>query len=293
MKTNERTIIIALSLLACLLAACNRKPTPSKAEISSAISNAMSAAMSEMGKQLAAADKEMDRKSVTILIDGVRDDAHHSELYAKVQHVEDSGTKNNRIATWGGYYQHDALIRISPVSDIQAAAEKIDFGLVLAVDETTRVILLDASAKPAARPPNGWPGAEAIKAHAVRKTLTYAAGQAFEPLVTQFGADKVVVVWMPEQKGASRDSHPSPDDHPLVKKLRAIAPQTICHSLDFGPKNAYFVSATIAPAPSFADVMKNLEGSPILASDEKSRVVIVGDVNDLIPSGPAEDRPAK
>jgi hypothetical protein len=278
MKTNNLPHIVVLSLLGCSLAACSHKrelSSAEQAEIDNAISNGIAKAFVEMDKKM----EEIQAKNVTFLVDGERDETHKREIFSKLQRLEDDeGRTNNNVWTGYGYMnQTDACIGVGPISDMQAAAAKIDFAQVLAVDEKARVILLDASAQPAARPPDGWPGADAIKAYAIRKTISYAPMQVVEETVKELGRDHVVVVWMPEQKGLS------PDDHPIVKQLRSIAPKTLCHVWGYGPKNSGFVCATIAPAPNFGEIVKAVQGLPIIATDEKLRVILIGDVNDLLP----------
>ncbi|MBS0262630.1 MAG: hypothetical protein JSS02_11820 [Planctomycetes bacterium] len=249
-----------------------------------AVEDAIGKGFDELGKQLEATDLALKQKAVSFLIDGVRDNEHERELFSKVQHLEDLGTKSNSVSSRGAYYQHDTFFQISPISDIEAAAAKIDFGLVLAVDLSDRVVFVDAAAKPAPRPANGWPDGKAIDEYILRKTSTWAATQVDASLVQKFGREKVVVVHFPEEPPETPGLSPSPDQHRLVRTLRSLAPDTSASSFPgFGPKGKNFVSATVAPIADVADVLKTLDNTTILAVDEQRRVILIGPVADLRP----------
>ena len=279
----QHTLLVPL--LGCLLLGCNgSRPAPPPAELNKAVEEAVSRGFDEIGKQLDATDKDLKQKAVSFLIEGVRDNEHERELFSQVQRLEDAGTKSNSVSSGGGYYQKDIYFRISPISDMEAAAARIDFGLVLAVDPTDRVVLVDASAKLAPRPAQGWPGAKAIDDYVVRKTATWAVTQVGADLVKKFGTENVVVVHMPEEPRETPGVSLSPDKHPLVAKLRTLAPETLASNFPgFGPKGKNFVTATVAPIQKLDDVVKALDGAEILAVDEQRRVILIGNLADLKP----------
>jgi hypothetical protein len=227
----------------------------------------------------------LNELNVSFLIDGVRDAEHERRLSAKVQALRDAGAASHNYGHKGAYYDADTFFEVSPVSDLEAAAAKVDFGRVLAVDPATRVLLIDAAAKPTPRPAEGWPGSEALDAYAVRKSAVFAAKQAYEERVKKFGREKVVVVCMPEQPGPA-------DAHPIVVKLRGLAPETTATPFPgFGPQQKNFTYATVAPIENMEDVVKVLAGEPILAVDKERRIVLVGDLAALKPLGPKAKTP--
>ena len=86
--------------------------------------------------------------------------------------------------------------------------------------------------------------------------------QASSDLVKKFGPEKVVVVYIPEEPSETPGLSPSPDKHPLIKKLRTLAPETLTSSFPgFGPQGKNFVTATVAPIQKLDDVVKALETS--------------------------------
>lgn len=270
---TQRSLFVFL--LGCLLLGCNRAPpAPPPAVAKKAVEEAVNKGLDELGKQLDATNKDLEQKAVSFLIDGVRDHEHQRELFSKVQRLEDAGAKSNEVLSRGAYHQKDIYFRISPISDMEAAAAQIDFGLVLAVDPADRVMVVDASAKPAPRPEKGWPGAKAVDQYVLRKAKTWAAGWAYAPVVKKFGPEKVVVVAIRADQSAA----------PIVKKLRTLVPDlSITDGPDFGVRNTPFTIASVAPVEKLADVVKALDGQPILTVDEARRVVIVADLAELKP----------
>src|SRR5688500_13138922 len=74
---------------------------------------------------------------------------------------------------------------------------------------------------PQATPTRLVPSAQAINEYVILKTITWAATQA-----EKFGPDKVIVVYLPEEPQETPGVSPSPDKHPLILKLRMLAPET-------------------------------------------------------------------
>ena len=147
---------LLVPLLACLLLGCTRAKPITSEEVHEAVEEGVHKAFDELDKQIEAANKELEEKAVAFLIDGVRDDKHSRELSSKVQGLKDAGTKSRFFDLQGNcYYRNDTYFRVSPLSDLAAAVQKIAFGLVVAVDPAERIVLVDASAKPAARPATG------------------------------------------------------------------------------------------------------------------------------------------
>ena len=87
--------ILLNSLFGCLLAGCDQAPpTPP----SGVIGDAIDKGFDELHKQIEAADKELELRAVSFLIDGVRDDEHSRELFSKVQSLRLDSLPKNRKA---------------------------------------------------------------------------------------------------------------------------------------------------------------------------------------------------
>jgi hypothetical protein len=222
----------------------------------------------EVAKDLT--DIQLEELTVWFLIDGVRD--NENELRSKVTALKDAEPKG--FASFGGgqYGRADRWFRMSPIKDLEATAAKIDFGLVLAVDPVDRVILMDASAKPAPRPEKGWPGSKVIDEY-IQRMVAKRFENYDEGLVKKLGRDKVVTVLMPGEVNIS-----------IVKKLQALAPvETDQYPGFYGPQKTsranfpthYFVLCVVAPIEKVSDVVKALDGAPNLVVAEEQRVVIV------------------
>lgn len=222
------------------------------------------------------AGRDLKQLAVWFMIRGVRDDNHDNELQKKVVALKDD--EEGRILQGGGNYgPADRCHCISPIKDLEAAALKVDFGLVLAVDPVDRVILVDASAKPMPRPEKGWPGTKVIDEYILRTVAKRCKDWDVE-LVEKFGHEKVVAVLMP---GDGRTGADGGHNDSLFKKLQTLAPVKILHNPNFyGPRGSqgldYFVLCVVGPIEKFSDVVKVLDGVPNVAVDEERRVVIVG-----------------
>jgi len=277
--------------VACLLLGCNRTtpeappgapaPVANKKEIDEAVKKGSG----DIGKQIENAERALEELAISFLIDGVRDEKHNGELFHKVQGLRDTGAKNSSVNHGGAYGKDDRYFRISPISDIEAAAAKIDFGRVVAVDAVDRVIVLDASAKSAPRPGKGWPGAKAVDQYVIRKIATR-----FErpdpDLVKTFGRDKVVVVCVPSI--VDLKLRVLQVNLPIIQKLEKLGPVSTSQGYPgtYGPQQHSYNISTLAPIAKLSDVVKALDGVANLAVDDERRVVIV----DLLTLKP---RPAK
>jgi hypothetical protein len=295
--STQHSLLILLGCLVLigLATGCSCSPTPAPPPTASnqEVEEAVAKSLEELGKQVEATDKDLKQKAVSFLIDGVRDNEHERELFTKVQQLEDAGAKSNSVLSGAGYYQKDNYFRISPISDIEAAAAKIDFGRVLALDPANRIILLDASAEPAPRPAQGWPGAKTLDEYVIRKTMSWAAMQAEAGLIKKFGREKVIVVYLPEAVQDTPGVSPSPEKHPLILKLRELAPETLASTFPgFGPQGKHFVVATVAPVEKLDDAVQALGGAALLGADEQQRVILVGDLADLKPPAAESKEPA-
>ncbi|MBI3865631.1 MAG: hypothetical protein HY290_27475 [Planctomycetia bacterium] len=237
----------------------------------------------KISKELDAATQRLNANAVGFVIDGVRDDAHRRELSQKIQSLKDSDTGDSSFTSDGAYHQRDTYFRVSPIRDIEDAANRIDFGRVLSVDPKERTILVDAAAERSERPADGWPGSKAFEQYILQQVRN--AATPYQGLVDKFGRDKVVVIWAPEESMEEPGLHPSPDKHPMVTELRKFAPETLASSSDFGPRHYYFVMITVAPVSDLADVVKKFEGISTLVIDEERRSIIVADLADLKPIG--------
>src|SRR5688572_20995408 len=112
--STQRSLLVPL--LGCVLLGCNRSsPAPPPAVVNKAVEEAVNKGFDELGKQFKAVDEDLKQKAVSFLIDGVRDNEHERELFSKVQHLEDTGTKSNSVLSGGSYYQNDIYFRISPI----------------------------------------------------------------------------------------------------------------------------------------------------------------------------------
>jgi hypothetical protein len=272
-------------LLACLVLGCNQRPPPSgpvaRAPVvdEKPIAEIVKDETDDVTKQIDAAAAALEQQAVSFLIDGARDGQHANELFAKVHGLTDAGTKQPTAHARGGY-GNGMYFRISPISDIEAAAAKVDFGLVVAVDPVERIILMDASAKPAPRPPQGWPGTKAIDQYVVRKTALQ-----FErypkDLIKQFGRDKVVVVCLP-----------FPGNQHTLKRLSTLAPDTYAAEYfpGSGPQQTIFMFYAVAPVAKVSDVVKLLDDVGSLTVDEERRIIIV-DLPSLRPRPPEAKEP--
>jgi hypothetical protein len=231
-------------------------------------------------KQIEHTERELAQLQVSFLIDGVRDNKHSGELYAKVQGLKDASAKSMIVGARNGYGkpsgpsapQPDQCIQISPISNMEAAAAKIDFGLVVAVDPVDRVILVDASAKPAPRPEKGWPGAKAIDQYVTRKIALFFDAKSFasEPL-KQFGRDKLVIVCVSKEFQSAG----------VLDKLKSLAEVTATEyrdiEVDLCPRDDARVTLyTIAPIAKMSDVSKVLAGTENVGVDEELRFVLIG-----------------
>jgi len=267
---SPRCGLLVPSLL-ITLSGCNRAPpapTPestSPSLIEKEIGDGIKKGFEELGEQMKRLDRELEERAVSFLIQDVRDEQHKSTLFAKVQRLEDAQTKSNSVSSGGNYADRGCYFRISPISDIEAAAAKIDFGKVLAVDPVARVIVVNASASSAPRPPEGWPGPDAVEQFIVRTVVTRFAREGADE-ARKYGRDKVVVICMPNAASAA-----------LIKKLETLAPISTSHGYPgtFGPNQTDYVLSTMAPVAKFSDVVKALEGTPNLAVDEEKRIIIV------------------
>lgn len=217
--------------------------------------------------------KQIEERTVWFILHGVRDNKHDHELHMKVVALKDAEPKGYISFGGGNYGAADRCMRVSPIRDLEAAAAKVDFGLVLAVDPVDRVILVDLSAKPAPRPEKGWSGTKVIDEY-IQRTVAKRFEDYDATLVKKHGKDKVVVVLLRGDGGT--DS--------VVKKLQTLAPVEKYQEPGFyGPQQTslatlpthYFVLCVVAPIEKFSDVVKALDGVPNLAVDEERRVVIV------------------
>jgi len=262
--------VVVTPLLACLGLGCNRgAPAPAPARppptAKKAAVEVIADDRDETTKRLDAAEAALEQLAVSFVIDGVRDAKHQNDLFAEVRGLKDAEAKNGLARAGAGYAKGDRYFRVSPISDIAATASKVDFGLVVAVDPVARVILIDASAKPAPPPEKGWPGAQAIDRYIARHTAAH-----FErvprDLIKQFGRGKVVAVCLP-----------FPGNDRVLKKLSALAPAT--YSAEYfpgsGPHQKVFMFYPVAPIDSVSDVVKVLDEFKNLTVDEERRVIIV------------------
>jgi hypothetical protein len=239
-------------------------------------------------------DEDFQRLAVWFLLQSVRDEEQYYQLRAQASELKDAKPENT-ISLGGGYYNtHDSWIRLSPVSDVQAAAAKIDFGKVLAVDPAARVILIDPAAEPEPAPADGWPGSDVID-----KYILAAVARKFEhvdaqPFAEKVGRDKLVVVLVP---GPVEE-----DSDPLVQKLRKVATTSTekvypgfygARSILGGnPGQAFFSLCVVGPIENVSDVAQALDGVPDVVVDEERRLIVVG-CPDLKPGwGEAVQQPA-
>lgn len=258
---TQRSVVVLL--VGGLLLGCNRTdPTP-----------APPVAVTPPGKV-----PDLKQLAVWFMISGVRDNNHENELQKKIVALKDD--EEGRISQGGGNYgPADRCHSISPIKDLEAAAVKVDFGLVLAVDPVDRVILVDASAKSMPRPEKGWPGTKVIDEYILRAVAKRCKDWDID-LVEKLGPEKVVAVVMPGD-GRTGDNDMGGLNGSIIKKLNTLAPVKTRHNPGFyGPRGSqgldYFVLCVVAPIEKFSDVVKVLDGVPDVAVDEERRVVIVG-----------------
>ncbi len=260
---------LVISLLAFGLLGCRRTPPPSVGGATNVVHS---------GPLI-----------VSFLIDDrrdVEDDVYAwapADLVAKLAALaDDEGGKDGVIVARqeinrGGQAFAYPRVKVG-IKDLEAAAAKIDFGRVVALDPANRIVVVDVSAKPVPRPAEGWPGAKAVEQYVIRKTAIFAARHAHADSVKKFGRDKVVVVFLPDQHGSALA------DSPVLQKLRKIAPETMTTSIEkFGPKYKGVTLATVAPVQDVGDVVTALEGTTVLSADKERRVVLLGDAADLKP----------
>lgn len=266
--------VLLVPLLVLVLLGCNQAPpaptgpTPETARTNltqKEIDDDAKRGFDGLGEQMKRAERELEERAVSFLIKGVSDEQHKSVLFSKVQRLMDVQAKSNSVSSGGSYADGGSYFRISPISDIDVAAARIDFGNVLAVDPVARVIVVDALAPSAPRPEKGWPGAEAVEQFIIRAVVARFAREGAD-LAKTHGRDRVVVICMPNAASAA-----------LVKKLEPLAPISTSHGYPgtFGPQQTDYVLSTMAPVARFGDVVKALEGTPNLAVDEEKRIIIV------------------
>ncbi|MCA8995698.1 MAG: hypothetical protein KDA80_01895 [Planctomycetaceae bacterium] len=275
-------VSIAPLLSLCVLVGCDRKgvsPPPVKTEELNEIVGELA---EEVENQRRMANKELDRLEVAFVIMNVRDTDSDEMLATEVKSLIDVRAKNSRFSSSGSCYDHtDRLFRASPVSDIQAAAQRIGFGLVLAIDSESRSILINASRPPVRRPESGWPGPKEFRRHILASTVSFAEKRASERLVKAYGPEQVVVVWMPSEKVAEGTFGPTKQ---VVEKLRGLSPETeISNWPQYGPRNADFTRLSVAPVDEIQTVVEALDGESILAVDAERRVILLGEMSALIP----------
>lgn len=273
-----------LFLIGCTCFGCSPATSdPSADKTRESVDKALDKVGSEIHKQRETVKMELRERAVSFLVDGLHDDQHIRALYSKIEALSDPGADNHSFKNCGAYYQSDTCFFTSPITDMETAVANIDFGLVLAVDPNHRVVLIDVSEESNPRPFKDQPGAEVIKEYVLRKTATFAASRVDTRLVERFGGDNVVVVWMPDQPGTN------PKSQPVVTHLRELAPETrAANYTGFGPRNSSFAVATVAPVNEFSQVVEALEGETILAADEEQRVVILGELAELMPETHSE-----
>jgi hypothetical protein len=255
----------AIGFLFSLVAGCNSSPP---ATVSKAI--------------------DPESQAVSFLVDGMRAPDDQDRLARILTSLSGPGAE---CIARGAYEQQDCYFRVRPISDLQAAVEKIEFGHVLAVDPTDRVVLVDLLGKPAPKPADGWPGAKIIDEYVLRKTVTWAARYARHDWVVhhdwakKFGPENIVVVALFEQPASNTVSA---SEHPVIKQLQAIAPE-VCVSMypEFGPQAASVVIGIVAPI-KVSDLVKALQKKVgILTFDEQQHVVLLGALADLKPRRPS------
>ncbi|MFN0056034.1 MAG: hypothetical protein ACKV0T_28140 [Planctomycetales bacterium] len=271
-----------LTVVCVFLTACQRAPSPPPGDLSAAVSQSIDEAMGQLGEKIAEVDRELKRKSVSIVIDGVRDSEHEQELSSQVQKLRDADARSNNFQYSGAYFLGDKYFRVSPVTDLEAAAKAVDFGRVIGLDPAARTLIIDASQPAEAPPEGGYPGIESIEKFVIAKTTKFAETLVAQDALAKYGRDRVVLVWMPTVKTES-GADTTPEE--IRNKLRAL-PAEIQETPfpGFGPQQAGYVVVTVAPVTAVDDVQQALQGEPIIAVNATARVILLGDLQKLLPA---------
>lgn len=222
----------------------------------------------QISEQLDKVSKNLEEKRLTLLVHGVRDREQWSVLRDKIEKLIDEGDSRS-IANKQGYGD-GYLVHISPVDDLSAAADQIDFGGIVAVDPDERTIVVDVSRPAASRPESGWPGKEALKVFLQVQAAQWVAKEADEEVVRQHGRERVLVVAM---FSTSDDPGWAEPFDSVLRKLPDGIQRTISYPT-YGPDSQNAAVATLGPAENFVEVRDGL-GQNVVYADEQLRVIIV------------------
>jgi hypothetical protein len=262
-------IVVAV---ACLLFGCGRNSGNNPAPPSAVTADTQQLA-AEIDKQLAEQmeqrNLDLEKQKLILLVDGIRDIEHKESVSTSVERLINTESGNWSVASKGGY-GHSSFISISPVADVEAAAAKIDFGTVLAVDCEQRTIVVDAGAKPIARPAAGWPGARGVREFIGRKTAAWAVENAAEDLIQEVGAEKALIVCYPGSTDEDAWSDASDAQLQELATKHEGSVRTTCAY----PSQGDCRIATIGPIASVPEFVEALAPS-VLWTDEKLRVIVL------------------
>ncbi len=280
-----RRLCVLATLFSLSIPGCSRPAPPASPSLTQQqAADSFRRGLGEFQGQVAAAEKQLKVQEVAVVVDGVRDSTHNAEISHKVQQLKDPDSTSHSFSSRGSTYSgSDSLFVISPILDVVDAADRIDFGRVTGVDVANRTILVDAGVEKTERPTDGWPGSDAIDQFILKRAVAAASVAAVQSLVDKYGRDKVVVIRVPEEPVNAEGVHPSPDLHPLVPKIREVAPESLTSTDDCGPQGQYYVTITVAPMDDVAAVLKLLGEKKPLVVDAAARVILIGDIDRLRP----------